>query len=125
MIPLGVFSELYGDGMNIPIALRISLVGFLLVFVILGVLALFVKGQGRVFDTLDKKRRQKQAAALAAAPAVPAPAPAQRDPDAGKVTLVDVSEEEAAVVMAVVAHNLGTDPARLNFHSIRLLEDKQ
>ena len=35
---LGVFSQLYGDDMNIPRALLISLVGFLLVFVQLQVL---------------------------------------------------------------------------------------
>ena len=62
-VPLGVFNELYGSEMTIGRALLISLVGFALVFVILGVIALFVKGQGSIFDLLEAKRKKKQAAA--------------------------------------------------------------
>ena len=52
MTVLGVFENLYGVGaeMTLGRTLLISAVGFLLVFLILGLLALFVKAQGGVLE---------------------------------------------------------------------------
>lgn len=131
--PLGVFNELYGSEMTIGRALLISLVGFALVFVILGVISLFVKGQGSIFDLLEAKRKKKQAAALTGAPAAesgPAPAapaaagtPLPETESQGQLTLIDVSEEEAVLIMAIVANRAGVPLNRLQFHSIKLLEE--
>ena len=130
--PLGVFNELYGSEMTIGRALLISLVGFALVFVILGVIALFVKGQGSIFDLLEAKRKKKQAAALTNAPAAADPAsaapaaagtPLPETESQGQLTLIDVSEEEAVLIMAIVANRAGVPLNRLQFHSIKLLEE--
>lgn len=131
--PLGVFNELYGSEMTIGRALLISLVGFALVFMILGVIALFVKGQGSIFDLLEAKRKKKQAAALTGAPAAesdpasaaPAAAgtPLPETESQGQLTLIDVSEEEAVLIMAIVANRAGVPLNRLQFHSIKLLEE--
>ncbi len=131
-VPLGVFNELYGSEMTIGRALLISLVGFALVFVILGVIALFVKGQGSIFDLLEAKRKKKQAAALTNAPAAADPAsaapaaagtPLPETESQGQLTLIDVSEEEAVLIMAIVANRAGVPLNRLQFHSIKLLEE--
>ena len=131
--PLGVFNELYGSQMTIGRALLISLVGFALVFMILGVIALFVKGQGSIFDLLEAKRKKKQAAALKAATDAPAPEPAPapvaagnplpENESQGQLTLIDVSEEEAVLIMAIVANRAGVPLNRLQFHSIKCLEE--
>ncbi|MBR5411040.1 MAG: OadG family protein [Clostridia bacterium] len=131
-LPLGVFSELYGDEMTIGRALLIAVVGFLLVFAILGVIALFVKGQGWLFDSAEAKKKKKQAAALAAAPApapegpaAPAGEPLPESVSQGSLTLIDVSEEEAAMIMAIVAHESGIPLNRLEFRSIKCLEGSE
>ena len=130
MMLLGVFDSIYGAGaeMTVPRALLISAVGFLIVFMILGVLALFVRLMGRVFDAAAAK---KKAAALTAVPPtapekkpVPAGIPLPEGVSQGSLTLVDVSEEEAAVIMAVTAHRTGIPLNRLEFHSIRLIGEE-
>lgn len=60
---------------------------------------------------------------VASAPAAPAaPAPAAAAPTRS-LTLTKVDEPTAAVLMALVAHQTGIAPERLDFHSIRLIEE--
>ena len=128
MLPLGIYHSLYGDSpMTIGRAMLIAAAGFLIVFAVLGVIALFVKAMGAGFDAAAKK---KKAAAEPApdAPQVPVPAapagPAlPENESAGTLTLTDVTEEEAAMIMAIVSHQSGIPLNRLQFNSIRLLED--
>ena len=127
---LGVFSEIYGPGaeMTVGRALLISLVGFSIVFLILGVIALFVKAMGAAFDAAAKKRAAAQKLPAQPAPAAPpAGAPLPDGVSQGTLVLEDVTEEEAAVVMAVTAHRTGIPLNRLQFRSIKLIKeaDKQ
>lgn len=132
---LGVFSRVYPDGeMTITRALIISVIGFLIVFFILGIIAVFVKIMGRSFDALNAKKGVSAVKAPAGAPASPAapvqaPAAAKGTPlpantSTGDVMLYDVTEEEAAVVMAVVSSRSGIPLNRLKFNSIGLKEEK-
>ena len=128
---LGVFEEIYGAGaeMTVGRALLISAVGFLIVFVVLGVIALFVKAMGAGFDAAARKK-QKTASPADLRPPVPTPAAPQGAPlpggtSQGTLTLVDVTEEEAAVVMAVTAHTLGVPLNRLAFSSIKLIKEPE
>lgn len=122
---LGIFSNIYGSESNMTIsnALLIALVGFVTVIVLLAIIALFIKFIAFVFSFAAKKK-------VAAAPDVSAkPAPVKTVDKPAKamrseVKLIDVDEPTAAVIMALVSHNSGIPLDRLDFKSIKLLEDK-
>ena len=129
---LGVFEKIYGAGaeMTLSRAALISVVGILIVFLILSILAVFVKVMGFGFDRLHDKRRARMAAAAPAATTAPLPkkpvetgSPLPEDTSAGTLKLIDVTEEEAAVVMAVVSHRSGIPLNRLQFNSIKAVKD--
>lgn len=133
---LGVFETIYGAGaeMTMTRALIISLIGFLIVFVILGILALFVKAMGMGFDKANAAKKAKLKAPAAenapvfsnkTASAAPAGIPLPADTSAGELKLTNVSEPDAAVIMALVSHNSGIPLNRLQFNSIKLLEDEK
>lgn len=125
---LGIFTQIYGsaDAMTISKALLVALVGFCTVLIILAIIALFIKLIAYIFSLITKKK-----AASAPAPAVKktATVPAvQTAPVArtmhGQVKLIDVDEPTAAVIMALVSHNSGIPLEKLDFKSIKPLEDK-
>ena len=118
----GVFGRVFADGLMTPSRmLLISLIGFVVVFIVLGIIALFVKGLGRTFDTLNSK---KKAPAVTVPPAaVPGPAAAPEKKFEG-VKLTDVSDADAAVIMAIVSDRSGIPLDRLQFNYIRPAEDK-
>lgn len=120
---LGVFETIYGKGaeMTLSKALFISLVGFCLVIVILMLLALVIKCFSAVFGKLEKNTAKNDAAP---AQSVPAQAYVQTAPVSNDPILEGVSEEEAAVVMAVISHKTGIPLNRLKFNSIKLSEGK-
>lgn len=130
MQTLGVFENIYGEGaiMDFGQTLLISLVGFGIVFLVLGFLAIFVYGMGKVFDIIGKKKEAKEAeAAPAQASATPAatgsPLPANQS--IGDLTLINTTEEEAAVIMAITSSKSGIPLNRLKFNTIKLMEDKK
>lgn len=117
---LGVFTRLYGENaqMTVSRALLISVVGFVLVIIILLLLALVVRG----FSALFGKSEKKDAPAVSPAPAVQ---PVQTvQPAVPAPVLEGVTDEQAAVIMAVVSHKTGIPLNRLQFNSIKLSEDK-
>ena len=127
---LGVFEKIYGAGaeMTLSRAALISAVGIMIVFLILGILAIFVKAMGFGFDRMHEKRKAGLAAAAPKADEttlpptpdeIPESAPLPADTSAGTLKLIDVTEEEAAVVMAVVSHRSGIPLNRLQFNSIK------
>ena len=124
MMLLGVFTTIYPDGeMTLSRALLISLVGVCVVFAILGVIALFVKIMGAAFD-----RFSVRSTPAAAFPSVPEQqmtdlSPLPDNTSQGTLTLENVTEEEAAVSMAIVSNRSGIPLNRLQFNSIRLLEE--
>ena len=94
--------------------LLISLVGFIVVFSVLIVLMGIIWLLGKSVGSIGNK---KVAAPAVAAPA-PAPAPAATVAPAG-LLLENVSDKEAAMIMAIVSDDLNKDPAELNFISIK------
>lgn len=122
---LGIFSNIYGseEVMNVPKALLVALVGFITVIILLSIIALFIKFIAFIFSLFAKK---KTAPAPAAAGTKPAAPPAAKPAKAlrSEIKLIDVDEPTAAVIMALVSHNSGIPLDRLDFKSIRLLEDK-
>lgn len=121
---LGIFSSIYGseNAMTISKALLVALVGFITVIVLLAIIALFIKFIAYVFSLFTKKKAAPAPAAVKSAPApsVGKTAKALRS----EIKLIDVDEPTAAVIMALVSHNSGIPLEKLDFKSIKLLEDK-
>lgn len=98
----------------------VALTGYAVVFVGLILLMIVVIIVGKIMVSSQSKKAAAQAApaAAAAAPA-PAAAPAAAPGTAGEVKLYDVSERDAAMIMAIVAHKLNKPLNELRFKSIR------
>ena len=126
---LGVFENIYGVGAEITMGqtLLISVIGFAIVFAILGFLAIFVTLMGKIFDAIAGKKEPKAAPAASAPHAAPAAAgtPLPANQSIGDLTLVDCTEEEAAVIMAITSAKSGIPLNRLKFNSIKCLEDNK
>ena len=121
---LGVFTTIYPDGeMTLSRALLISVVGICVVFIMLGAIALFVKLMGVVFDRLQKNKPADAPTPSAAPPNEKNGAPLPANMSQGTLTLENVSEEEAAIIMAIVSSRSGIPLNHLQFHSIKLLEE--
>ena len=99
-----------------PDALVNAVLGYAVVFA--GLLMLMA-----VVIIAGKLLASKKAAAPAAAPAAAAPAAVKDGPaapgSAGKVALHDVSDRDAAMIMAIVADKMGKPVNELRFKSIK------
>ncbi|MDD6987007.1 MAG: OadG family transporter subunit [Butyricicoccus porcorum] len=111
--------------MNIGVgeALLISLCGFVTVFLLLLFLILVIKVISAVVMTIEGKGK---AAAPAAETAAPAPAPAKEEekpskPWDGKLQLIDVDEETAACIMAIISDETDIPLDELQFRRIQAL----
>lgn len=102
---------------TIPEALGYSVLGFAIVFLMLIILMGIIVVMGKV---LNKKEEPVKAAAPApAAPAVPK----EKAPgSAGSIDLHGVDPRKAAMLMAIVADELGKPVNELRFISIREIE---
>lgn len=100
-------------------ALLTGLLGYVVVFFGLFLLMVVVIILGKVMMAKAAKSAAPTpaAAAPAAAPAVPAAAPAPGS--AGKLKLYDTPDKEAAMIMAIVANQMGRPLNELRFISIK------
>ena len=113
-------------------SLVMSGIGILVVFMELIILALIVMLMGKIIPKLTGKKANAAPAAKAAPAAAPAkaaaPAAAVRTLVAGYnvlkpvLALCGVDEPTAAMVMAITADKLGTQPSELSFRAIRAIE---
>ena len=114
------------DNIGILKAGIVALLGYAVVFFGLILLMLVVMAMGKIFIARDKKAAGNAAAAKAAmapvaTPAAPsAPAAPQAAPgSAGQLKLHDVSPKTAAMLMAIVADQMGKPLNELRFISIK------
>ncbi len=94
-------------------AVLYSVLGMVIVFFALFLLQCIIKLMW-VFEKKDAP-----AAAVAAPTPVPAPAPAPAPGSAGELKLYDTDPRDAAMIMAIVADNMGVPLNELRFKSIR------
>lgn len=93
-----------------------SILGMIVVFFALFLLMCIIK----LMWLFEKKEKGEGApAAPAAAPAAPIPAPGS----AGELALYDTDERDAAMIMAIVADELGVPVNELRFKYIREVKD--
>ncbi len=101
----------------------VAVLGYAVVFFGLILLMGVVIAMGKFFIAKSAKQTVKPAqapAAAAAAPVAAAPAPAQTAPGtAGQLKLHDVSPKTAAMLMAIVANQMGKPLNELRFISIK------
>ena len=105
----------------------LALLGYAVVFFGLILLMCVVTVMGKIFIARDKKAAEKGAAAMKAAAAAPAAAPvdapaptaAVAPGSAGQLKLYDVPPKTAAMLMAIVANQMGKPLNELRFISIK------
>lgn len=123
----GVWGNRGGADMSLTDALGVSVVGFGIVFAVLGFLAAFVYAMGKVFETVGKKAEKKKEAEKNEEPVQNSvnsnEYPLPENQSIGDLTLINTTEEEAAVIMAITSNKSGIPLNRLKFNSIKLLED--
>ena len=97
----------------------IALLGYAVVFFGIVLLMLVVMTMGKIFISMEAKK--KAAAPAAEIPAAPAPeAPTAAAPGAaGQLKLHDVEPKTAAMLMAIVADKMGKPINELRFISIK------
>ena len=99
-------------------ALLTGLLGYIVVFFGLFLLMIVVIILGKIMTAKNaKEAASAPVAPAAAAPAVPAAAPAPGS--AGKLKLYDTPDKEAAMIMAIVANQMGRPLNELRFISIK------
>ena len=99
-------------------ALLTGLLGYVVVFFGLYLLMIVVIILGKIMMAKNaKEAASAPAAPAAAAPAAPAAAPAPGS--AGKLKLYDTPDKEAAMIMAIVANQMGRPLNELRFISIK------
>ncbi len=107
--------------MTILEAVLSALLGYGVVFFGLALLLVVVVIMGKVMSR--EKAAPAQSAATAPAPAAAGQAPAKSGPEApgsaGEVRLYNVSDKDAAMLMAIVANKLGKPVNQLRFKSIK------
>ena len=98
-----------------------ALLGYAVVFFGLILLMCVVTAIGKYFSTKDSRMKAAaSAAAQATAPAAPAAAPKKVAPgSAGELKLYDVEPKTAAMIMAIVANQMGKPLNELRFKSIK------
>ena len=106
----------------------LALLGYAVVFFGLILLMCVVIVMGKIFIARDKKAAEKGAKAVKAAAAAPAAAPVAAAPaastavapgSAGQLKLYDVPPKTAAMIMAIVANQMGKPLNELRFISIK------
>ncbi|MBQ6540319.1 MAG: OadG family protein [Oscillospiraceae bacterium] len=110
------------ENISIGTAAGLSLLGFLIVFIVLVLLMTIIYVMGLIIKAVNTKKSggaEIPAAAAAAAPAAP-PVPAKGS--CGNLTLVKVSDRDAAMIMAITADQLNTPLNELRFISIKEAE---
>ena len=106
----------------------VAVLGYAVVFFGLILLMLVIMAMGKVFTAKAKKPAAKKetaaapAAPVAAAPAAPVEAPVAPG-SAGPVKLYDTPPKTAAMIMAIVANQMGKPLNELRFISIKEVKD--
>ena len=121
------------DLVNISIANAgiVAVLGYAVVFFGLILLMLVVTAMGKAFTAKDAKAKEAPAkAAPAAAPAAAVAVAAVADPSsdaapgtAGQLKLYDTPPKTAAMIMAIVANQMGKPLNELRFISIKEVKD--
>ena len=112
------------DAVNLNIGIGESfmyaIVGFLIVFIVLIVIIGAILVTSKLVDSASKKPAVEEKKAAPAPAAAPAPVAREVAPGScGDIKLYNVSDKEAAMIMAIVADEMKTPLNELRFISIK------
>lgn len=107
--------------MTLPEILITAAVGMLVVFTVLVILMCAINIMAAIFKKLDSKKKNgtEQEPVASVVPALSSPAPGS----CGGVSLNNVSDRDAAMIMAIVADELEVPLNELRFISITCTEE--
>lgn len=113
------------DSLKMPLneAFAVAAIGLVTVICVLAVIAcliLLVSKAIRAIESAVSEKSDGLTADTASTSSTAASVPVYTGP-----VLENVSEKEAAVIMAIVSDKCGIPPERLSFKSIRLIEDEK
>lgn len=114
---------LFHSNIGIGEAVGDAIVGYCVVFLMLAILIVVIQIISKVLKAITKEDAQP-AAAVPVAAAV-APEPEEAPGAAGELVLKDVSDRDAAMIMAIVADTLGKPVNTLHFKSIRKVDKEE
>ncbi len=118
--------HLFKSDVGILETLGYSVAGLLVVFLMLVILMFVIKIMGRLTEKAEKPEPVNTAQAeTQPEPAVPAAPLAEAPGSAGEVMLHDVPERTAAIIMAIVADQMGKPLNELRFISIREVKEDE
>ena len=110
-------------------ALEFSVLGIAIVFAMIFILMIVVKIMTSIIHGLDRGKKKaasvKTEAATPQAAPVPAPAREPAPGSAGDVKLYNVSDRDAAMIMAIVADKMQAPLNELRFISIREVDEDE
>ena len=115
---------LFHSNLGIGEAIGDAIVGYCVVFLMLAILILVIQIISKVLKVITKEDAQP-AAAAAVTEAAPAPEPEKAPGSAGELILKDVSDRDAAMIMAIVADTLGKPVNTLHFKSITKVDKEE
>ena len=108
---------------NIGTAALAALTGYLVVFFGIILLLIVVTIMGKIMVSSQQKAAAKAAAEAAAALAAEAAPLPEAKGTAGELKLHDVDPKDAAIIMAIVAHQLQKPLNELRFRSIKEVKE--
>ena len=114
---------LFHSNIGIGEAVGDAIVGYCVVFLMLAILILVIQIISKILKAITKEDEKPAAAAVVEA--APAPEPEKAPGSAGELILKDVSDRDAAMIMAIVADSLGKPVNTLHFKSIRKVEEEE
>ncbi len=113
--------HLFNSNVSIGQALLYSVIGLAVVFLMLAILMVIIRIMAAIMEKAIKKPQISESAEPPAETPKAPPAPGS----AGELKLVGVTEREAAMIMAIVADNMGKPINELRFKSIREVKEDE
>jgi Na+-transporting methylmalonyl-CoA/oxaloacetate decarboxylase gamma subunit len=115
--------ELFHSDISLGEALIYAVIGYVMVFLMLVLLIIVIKIMAAIIGKAAGNADTK--AAPAAVTETPKAEAAKAPGSAGELTLIDVSDRDAAMIMAIVADSLGKPINELRFKSIREVKEDE
>ena len=109
-----------GGAISIVAAFRTAVLGYVIVFAGMILLILVIMGVSRIMQSKQPAKAKNDVVPVEVKAAPPIPAPGT----AGEIKLNNVSERDAAMIMAIVAHQLGKPLNELRFISIKEIDSQ-
>lgn len=114
-----------GDMMSVGDALITALMGYAIVFLGMILLIMVIMIVNKIMRSNQAKKAEQVTDAKKASAENDAVPPVLAPGSAGDVKLYNVSERDAAMIMAIVAHKLGKPLNELRFISIKEIDQEE